>query len=94
MKNDCMTGFMAGLLASIVIAISAFAVRSYRNSICRDKLTIEYVCNDKEYDRKIFYDMLESSGVQTNFINKEFTMDKHSVKCILSNPKNANNKKK
>ena len=53
----------------------------------KDKMVISYHCPEREYDRQIISQVMNDSGVFTNFINRECTMDKYSVKYRLTNPK-------
>ena len=72
----------------VVVTIMIMTLKyTAENSGYKDKMVIEYNCPDKEYERQLFLDMVNGSGIQTNFVNKEVTMDKHTIRYRLTNPK-------
>jgi len=84
--------FGAGLISGAAIALVVFAAGHFVNYISdrsgyRDRMTIEYRCPEKEYERKMFLDMVNGSGILTNFIDKNFSMDKYMIRYRLTNPK-------
>ena len=84
---DFVKGLFAGLVLAGMIVFFYFVISSVTdNSGYKDKLVIEYHCPDKEYNRELVYDMMMSSGIQTNFLNKECSMDKYRIQYKLTNP--------
>lgn len=83
--------FLVGLVLGLILGLTIWFLTSvfsiaHENSGYKDKLIIEYHCPKQEYERKLFSHMMETSGIQTNFINKEYIMNKYMVKCRLTNP--------
>ena len=92
LKENCMNsefigGFIAGIGLMVLISVTTLVVMNCNEcSGYKDKMTIEYHNPSKPYDRKLIDDMVNASGIQTNFINKEVTMDKWRIKYRLTNP--------
>lgn len=85
--NDFGWGVVLGIVTSIIALILFSAIRfSQENNGFKDRMTISYLCTDKEYERKLINDLVVGSGITTNFINKEVSMDKWSVRYKLTNP--------
>lgn len=93
MKNkEFLLGFIAGMVLVAFITLLSLVFQSVNeNSGYKDKMVIEYHCPSKEYERKLIYDLVSNSGIQTNFVNKECTMGKWGVKYRLTNPDNYKN---
>lgn len=88
-NKDFILGFFAGAaLVAFITALSWVFQSVGENSGYKDKMVIEYHCPGKEYERKLIRDLVNASGIQTNFVNKECTMNKWSVKYRLTNPNN------
>lgn len=84
---DFVKGLFAGLaLAGMIVFLYVVFSAVSDNSGYKDKLMIEYHCPDKEYNRELVYDMMRTSGIQTNFLNKECSMDKYRIQYKLTNP--------
>jgi hypothetical protein len=89
MDSDFGYGLFTGLIVTSFLAITGFIIHgANENSGYKDKMVIEYHCPDKEYERHLILDMVNGSGIQTNFVNKEVTMGKYYIKYRLTNPKN------
>ena len=84
-------GFMAGLLlASFMWACGLTIYSSEKDRKwyeCSDRMVIIYHSNKGEYDRKLAQDMVNSSGIWTNFINRTIKMDNHRIEWQMENPK-------
>lgn len=86
-NKDFILGFIAGVaLVSFITVLSLVFYNVNENSGYKDKMIIEYHCPGKEYERKLIRDLVNASGIQTNFVNKECTMNKWGVKYRLTNP--------
>ena len=86
-NKDFILGFFAGAaLVAFITALSWVFQSVSENSGYKDKMVIEYHCPGKEYERKLIRGLVNSSGIQTNFVNKECTMNKWGVKYRLTNP--------
>ena len=80
-------GLIVGAIVSTAIWIGCIVIRSDAEvSGYKDKMILEYHCPGKEYERKLLSDLVNDSGVWTNFVNKEVSMDKHKVRYRLTNP--------
>ena len=81
-------GLIVGAIVSTAIWIGCIVIRSDAEvSGYKDKMILEYHCPGKQYERQLFNDLVEISNIQTNFVNKEITMDAHMIKYRLTNPK-------
>lgn len=88
-NKDFILGFIAGAaLVAFITVLSLVFCNVSENSGYKDKMVIEYHCPGKEYERKLIRDLVNASGIQTNFVNKECTMNKWGVKYRLTNPNN------
>lgn len=86
--KEFIMGLVSGAGLALAIVASGFVVKSVSESSgYRDKMTIEYHCPEKEYERKMFLDMVNGSGILTNFVDKECSMDEHMIRYRLTNPK-------
>jgi hypothetical protein len=86
-NKDFILGFFAGAaLVALITALSLVFYNVSENNGYKDKMVIEYHCPGKEYERKLIRDLVNASGIQTNFVNKECTMNRWSVKYRLTNP--------
>ena len=82
-------GFIAGMLISLGLVIFAISNKTRKEeSGYVDKMTISYHCPGKEYERRLFREIVYNSGIQTNFVNTQTTMDKHKISIRMTNPKN------
>ena len=80
-------GLIVGAIVSTAIGIGCIVIRSDAEvSGYKDKMILEYHCPGKEYERKLFRQLLEVSNVETNFIDRQYSMDKHRVELRLTNP--------
>lgn len=80
-------GFIMGVfLVGMIWIISAVLISNHENSGYAEKLVIQYHCPGKEYERTLFRQLLKVSNVETNFIDKQYNMDKHRVELRLTNP--------
>ena len=88
MNSDFIYGLILGVISMIIVVTVTLAWK-FTNENCgySDKMIIEYHCPDKEYERKLIHDFVHGSGIQTNFLNKECSMDKYNIKYRLTNPK-------
>ena len=81
-------GFITGILLSLGIVFYMKASKfKYEETGYVDKMTISYHCPGKEYERRLFKEIVYNSGIQTNFVNSETKMDKHRISIRLTNPK-------
>lgn len=80
-------GFAAATFLWLVIIVLTARYRTMQEyEGYEDKMVIEYHCPGKDYERQLFLDMVNGSGIQTNFTNKSFSMDKHTIKLRMTNP--------
>lgn len=85
-------GFIMGAFLVVLIwIISSVMISNHENSGYAEKLVIKYHCPNKEYERKLFRQLLEVSNVETNFIDRQYSMDKHRVELRLTNPSRSPN---
>lgn len=82
MKLDLILGFLLGTTSCLFVFVLVwlFSHIGYSN-----RLIIRY-SSDKKYDRDFVTDMVNSSGIQTNFVNKKVSMDTYRITWDLSNP--------
>ena len=85
--KDYWLGFVSGICATLVVSLLIHVIYFAEDHDYRDKMTIEYICPDKEYERKMFLDMVNGSGIETNFTYRDYHYGKYSIKYILKNPK-------
>lgn len=83
--------FRAGVIVGIIISCAILALVGVikwhvENSGYENKLVIKYHSPNKEYDREMVRNMVNASGIQTNFTNKTFSMDKHGIEYRMTNP--------
>lgn len=86
-----MQGFLKGFVSGIVFMIIIGFIYSlvYEVAECqgyKDKLVIEYDNPWEKCNSGLIFDMLQSSGIQTNFLYEEKKMTKHYIKYRLTNP--------
>ena len=80
-------GIITGMVIMLILSIGILSIReSSENSGYKDKMILSYHCPGKQYERQLFNDLVERSGVLTNFVNKEVTMDAHRIRYRLTNP--------
>ena len=92
MNGEFIGGFIAGIGLMVLAVVITFVVRNCNeNSGYTDKMVIEYHNPSKPYERKLINDLVNASGIQTNFVNKEVTMDKWRITYRLTNPDNYKN---
>lgn len=85
--GDFIKGFISGAAVVLIMLFVYGAIScASENSGYSEKLIIEYHNPNKEYDRKLVSAIVDASGVQTNFLNKVYSMDKYRVKVRLTNP--------
>ena len=86
-NQDFCAGVLVGILVSCVIIASVGIIKyNVENSGYENKLVIKYHNPTQEYDREMVRNMVNASGIQTNFTNKTFSMDKHWIEYRMTNP--------
>ena len=86
-NQDFCAGVLVGILISCVIIASVGIIKyNVENSGYENKLVIKYHNPTQEYDREMVRDMVNGSGIQTNFTVKEMKMGKHEIEYRLTNP--------
>ena len=85
------SNFLAGIGLGIVIALGLFAIIGSvkwqgENSGYENKLIIKYHNPHTQFDRKMVSDMVENSGVWTNFVNREVSMSPWRMEWRFTNP--------
>lgn len=89
--NDFNIGFLTSTITWFIIIVCMFWLhKAQEESGYTDKMVISYHCPDKEYERQRFRDVVYGSGIQTNFANRETSMDKHWIRIRMTNPKRDN----
>ena len=88
--------FFAGLGLGAVIVLSLFAIIGTfiwqgETSGYENKLIIKYHNPYTKYDREMVENMLEVSGVSTNFINKEIELSPWRMEWRFTNPTGKHN---
>ena len=92
MENESfIMGIIAGAVAVAVIWIlSSILCIAQENSGYENKLIIRYHNPTQEYDRQMVLDLVDKSGIATNFANKEVSMSARRMEWRMTNPKKAN----
>ena len=85
--NDFNIGFITATLTWFIIIGGMCWLHKVQESGYTDKMVISYHCPDKEYERQRFRDVVYGTGIQTNFVNLETSMDKHWIRIRMTNPK-------
>ena len=86
-NQDFCAGVLVGILVSCVIMASVGIIKyNVENSGYENKLVIKYHNPTQEYDREMVRNMVNASGIQTNFTVKEMKMGKHEIEYRLTNP--------
>ena len=86
--NDFNIGFLAATLTWCILIVGTYWLHKVQEeSGYTDKMVISYHCPDKEYERQRFRDVVYGTGIQTNFVNLETSMDKHWIRIRMTNPK-------
>lgn len=86
-NQDFCAGVLVGILISCVIIASVGIIKyNVENSGYENKLVIKYHNPTQEYDSEMVRDMVNGSGIQTNFAVKEMKMGKHEIEYRLTNP--------
>lgn len=86
-NQDFCAGVLVGILISCVIIASIGIIKyNVENSGYENKLVIKYHNPTQEYDREMVRNMVNGSGIQTNFTVKEMKMGKHEIEYRLTNP--------
>ena len=86
--NDFNIGFVTATLTwFIIIGGMCWLHKVQEESGYTDKMVISYHCPDKEYERQRFREVVYGTGIQTNFVNLETSMDKHWIRIRMTNPK-------
>lgn len=88
MNRDLSLGFLLGTTSCLFIV---FLFWLFSNIGYSNRLIIRYR-SDKEYDRDFVIAMVNSSGIQTNFVNKKVSMNTYCIEWDLSNPVRCENK--
>lgn len=80
-------GALVGILITCVILFISWIIKwDVENTGYENKLVIKYHSPHKEYDREMVRNMVNASGIQTNFTNKTFSMDKYWIEYRMTNP--------
>ena len=86
-NQDFCAGVLVGIIIScVIIAIAGVIKWNVENNGYENKLVIKYHNPTKKYDREMVRNMVNASGIQTNFTNKIFSMDKHWIEYRMTNP--------
>lgn len=86
--NDFNIGFLTATLTwFIIIGGMCWFHKVQEESGYTDKMVISYHCPDKEYERQRFREVVYGTGIQTNFVNLETSMDKNWIRIRMTNPK-------
>ena len=86
--NDFNIGFLASTITwFLIIGGICWLHKVKEESGYTDKMVISYHCPGKEYERQRFRDVVYGTGIQTNFVNLETSMDKHWIRIRMTNPK-------
>lgn len=86
-SRDFNYGLIIGIIATVVgMNLFSFLCEDVERKAYSDRLVIRYYNKMNEYDNSIVVDMIKSSGIQTNFSNREFSIGAHDVVYRLSNP--------
>jgi hypothetical protein len=85
--KDYWLGFVSGICATLVASFLISAIHFAADHDYKDRLTIEYNNTENEYERKMVRDMVNGSGIETNFTYKDYHYGKYSIKYIFKNPK-------
>ena len=88
-NKDFLCGVFTGILMSVMFwAIISIMSWCHENSGYRNKLIIQYHSPCQEYDRKMILDLVNNSGITTNFINKTHSMSPYRTEWRMTNPDN------
>lgn len=85
-QNFCV-GILFGLLFASVIVLCAGVINwKLENTGYENKLIIKYHNPTQECDREMVRNMVNESGIQTNFVEKSIKMGKHWIEYHMTNP--------
>ena len=88
-NQDFCAGILIGILIScIIVTIVGVVQHACETTGYENKLIIKYHNPTREYDREMVRNMVNGSGIQTNFTNKTFSIDKHWIEYRMTNPQN------
>ena len=86
--NDFSIGVLTATLTWFILILGmCWLHKVQEESGYTDKMVISYHCPDKEYERQRFREVVYGTGIQTNFVNLETSMDKHWIRIRMTNPK-------
>lgn len=86
-NQDFCAGVFIGILISCVTLLVAGIIKwNVETSGYENKLVIKYHNPYTKYDREMVENMLEVSGVSTNFINKEIELSPWRMEWRFTNP--------
>ena len=86
-NSDFCWGVFTGVIISTIVGVFiAIMCWVNANKGFENKLVIQYYNPNKEYDREMVRNMVNASGIQTNFTNKTFSMDKYWIEYRMTNP--------
>ena len=85
--DNYVAGVISGIVTTLIVGVVLFVIFTCHSNDCKDKLTIKYINNEKTYERKIAADMVESSSIWTNFVNRKTEMNSSSIEWTFSNPR-------
>ena len=85
--SDFIAGIFFGLLMACAIVVCAGVIKwKSETTGYENKLIIKYHNPTQEYDRELVRNMVNGSGIQTNFVEKSIKMDKHWIEYRMTNP--------
>ena len=68
----------------------SFSLHLSNNTGYKNKLVIKYHSPESKYDREMVMNLVEGSGIQTNFVDKSVKMDPWRMEWTLTNPTDNN----
>lgn len=80
-------GVLTGVFLTLFAGFIFLVLYTSSQNDYKDRLVVKYCNNDVKYERSIAVGMMQSSSVWTNFVNRNVSMDEHSIKWVFTNPK-------
>ena len=84
--KDYTYGLICGFLAGLFVCGMCQVFKLAAERDCKDRFVLEYY-SEKNYDRKLFLDLVNGSDIQDKFLNKEYSYGKNSIRYVLTNPR-------
>ena len=85
--NDFNIGFLAATLTWCILIVGIYWLHKVQEeSGYTDKMVISYHCPNKNYERRLFKELVYNTDIQTNFVNTETSMSKHRISIRMTNP--------